>query len=499
MFELLHEWLKNKLGVNTCLNLNYTNVGKRFKDGVLFFSLLQKYQIIPDCHKRNLKKTDIYAVCLSNIKNINLWLKFLDISVEECDIHQIASGQSLAVTTLLYQLYSKLEKLNQCQTLDTYNIQNNKHTSKHTTQTVDSSSTNNPFQNTLLKQKETNYKNRTITTDSEIFNIPELFCNSTGIKYTAIDVLKSKTNINENSSKNRNKLNFIQYNMNCFYDLFIKLNHTLFKNKFKTKPNEEYNSTSFDFQNIKNKNNVTNDEFNNILNNNIVKIINNFNLKMSIYSENVANIQLDNEYQVVQNNDCTTDYRLYASREDLYNDNLTINSIKMEESTKASSFDENESVSCEKQDIIDEYLQNTGLWSSKYLNIDLQECKQDTLAMIVTKVLNIDNSKKKINLTKIKKTNVAGVINEIENIKVVQLVIDNLKNKGVLGFTTEDAISACLNAYKEEIKISVNKGKTYEVLEEYEEQNEQQIISKTHNNQKLESNSNVISGSYQCA
>lgn len=126
MFNILEQWLTHKLGIDNCLNLNFSNIGKRFKDGILFAHLLKKYQIIPDCYGNNFKKTNLYAVCLRNMKNVNLWLKLLDIIIEDYVIHEIASGQSLAITKLLYQLYFKFEMSKQYQVFDNKTIKVNK-------------------------------------------------------------------------------------------------------------------------------------------------------------------------------------------------------------------------------------------------------------------------------------------------------------------------------------------------------------------------------------
>lgn len=239
MFNLLQEWLINKLGINNCWNLNFNNVGERFKDGVLFARLLQIYQVIPDCYIQDFKTTNHYTACLRNIKNINLWLKLMNILIEDDVIHEIANGQSLAVTKLLYELYLKFEMLEQSHPHD-INIRNIEPISNNTTIFCKN---NNLSLNLKSNQGGKKQKTRTFNTNKEILNEFSLFCCLEGIKYTAIDVLKSKKNIN---ARKNNILNFIQNNMNNFYNLFMKsLNSELFINYYDEKHNEICRSSVF--------------------------------------------------------------------------------------------------------------------------------------------------------------------------------------------------------------------------------------------------------------
>lgn len=233
MFDIIQKWLMSKLGINNCLNLNFNNIGERFKDGVLFARLLQKYKVIPDCYVRIFKKNNFYAICLNNMKNINVWLQFLDISVEDCVIHEIACGQSLAVSNLLYRMYFKLEMLKQHQILDNIDLAENDQLNN----TIDKNHCKgNSLKSIISYQEKRRHKEKILYLNYEIFNVPKLFCSLEGIQYTAIDILKSTKNINASKG---NVLDFIQHNMNCFYDLFMQnLNNKFFKNEFIEKSNE---------------------------------------------------------------------------------------------------------------------------------------------------------------------------------------------------------------------------------------------------------------------
>lgn len=480
MFEVLKEWLILKLGKKNCLNLNYDNIGEKFKDGVLYANLLQKYHVIPDSYVHDFKKTDFYAACQSNMKSINLWLQFLDIKIEDSDVHEIACGQSFAITKLLYQLYFKLEKLNYTHILD--DISKNKNEQPFNNNSEANICKNNIFKSNLsFNEKTTKNKGKILVSSYETFNTSKLFSSLEGIQYSAIDVLKSTKSINAGKD---NTLECIQHNMNCFYDLFMQnINNEFFKNDSKGKSNEIYKIILFSMQNVKEENILTNDE----LSINSIEIINNLELKINTYNKILTEEQFDNQHQMVQNNNYeSADNLSHTSQEDLKNDNSKLNSLKMEESIITLSLNEDKCTQFDKQDILNEYIYHNGLWSGKYLNIDLHECKQETLSMAVKDVLNFEIGKSEISFLKIKKTNVAGVIDVTHNPKMVQLIMENLKNNGILSFTVDDAISACLNTYKEELKISQNKGKLYQVLEEY-----QIIKGKNNANKKQRTNTNT--------
>lgn len=243
MFSILQEWLNNKLGINNCWNLNFNNVGERFKDGVLFARLLQKYQVIPDSYVKDLKKTNYYTACLRNIKSINIWLKFMNIIIEDDVIYEIANGQSLAVTKLLYELYLKFEMFSSNQS-HSYDIKIRKIEPISNNMTIFCKSNNLPI---ISKQDRKKRKEKTFNTNKEILNELSLFCSLEGIEFTAFDLLKSKKNINKRKNDN---LNFIHNNMNNFYNLFSKrLNSEMFKNDFDEKHNEICRSLKLDMFN----------------------------------------------------------------------------------------------------------------------------------------------------------------------------------------------------------------------------------------------------------
>lgn len=473
MFNVLKEWLIIKLGKKICSSLDYNNIGEKFKDGVLYAHLLQIYQVIPDSYVHDFKKNNSYASCLSNIKNINLWLKFLDIKIEDRDEHEIACGQSFAITKLLYQLYFKLEKLNHSYILD--DISKNKNE-----QSINNNSVNNIFKSTLSLNEKTTNKGKIPVLSNKTFNTSKLFNNLEGIQYTAIDVLKSTKN--NNASKD-NTLECIQHNMNSFYDLFMQnINNEFFKKDYKGKSNKIYKTILFNIQNMKEQNISSDNE----LSNNSTEILNDVRLKINSYNKTITEPQFNEQHQMLQNISYESDHLLHASQEAFKNENSTLNILKMVESITTLSLDGDKSSKFENQDILNEYIHHSGLWSAKYLNIDLHECKQDILSMVVNEVLNFEMGKSAVSFLNIKKTNVAGVVDITHNPKMVQLIMENLENNGILSFTVDDAITACLNAYNEELKISQNKGRLYQVLEEH-----QVIIEGKNDDKKQKINSNT--------
>lgn len=439
MFNILQKWLTCKLGIHNCSDLNFNNVGKKFKDGFLFALLFQKYKVLPEKYVHVFKKTNHYDACLRNIKSINLWLQFMEIIIEDSDIYEIADGQSLAVSKLLYQLYFKLEMSKDYQTLNNISIEENQKLNNNGI--VNLCKSNGSF--LLSQQRGIKDKEMTHSNNQTFFHISKLFYNLDGIPYTAIDVLKST-----NACKG-NTLNMIQYNMNCFYDSFMMRlnNNKFFKNELIEKSSEILcRSTLLNSINKKRENNTTTDD--------------------KIFT--VA--QLDNFENANQNIN-------FVSQDDLKNESTTVNSLNIEEPVITQSLDEFKNTHFVKQDIFNEYLEHTGSWSSEYLNVDSFELKQNILSMIIKEVLNFEYGISEIKSIKIKNTNVAGVIDVINSTRVIKLIKDNLRNKGILGFTVDDAISACYNAYTEEMKISVNKCKLYQSqsVEEYENSQEKSV------------------------
>jgi len=435
MFNILLEWLTCKLGIQSCRNLNFNNIGDRFKDGVLFALIFQKYQVIPEKYVHVFKKTNHYEACLSNMKNISLWLPFIEIIIEDSAIHEISRGESLAVTRLLYQLYFKFEMSKEFQKLNNISVEEN--------QKLDNSIIVNVCKSNgslLSHQKDVKNKIRPNANHEKFCCVSKLFSNIDGISYTAIDVLKSMNCINACKS---NALKMLQHNMNCFYDLFLMHlnNSTFFINESIEKSDEELcRSTLLNILNTKEENHITTDN------------------KICMVAK------LDNKKNVIQNIDL-------VAREDpekIKNESSTLNSLEIEESIITQDLDELHNTLFVKQDIFNDYLQHTGSWSSEYLNIDSFKFKQNILSMIIKEVLNFEYGISEIKFIKIKNSNIAGVIDVIQNTKVIKLIKNNLQNKGILGFTVEDALSACLNAYNEEMKNSVNKSKLYQVVEEYE-------------------------------
>lgn len=466
MFEILQKWLISKLGINSCSNLNYNNIGEKFKDGVLLAHLLKKYQVIPDCYANVLKKTNFYAACLSNIKTLNTWLQFLDIIIEDYAICEIACGQSLAVVKLLYQLYFKFEMLKQHQILNNDYVNESGQLNNNSVLNINCKQRYG-YKNILPSQEMRKHKEKLLILNYETFSVLDLLHSSEGVLYSAIDFLKLTKSVNANEG---NTLDFIQHNMHWFNDLFIKNLYTqLLENEIteKSYSNEICRSYIFDILNITKKDNEKMDK---LKYNDGTNRINNLNSKTNTHNNNHSATELDNKHQIIQDINHVSDPLICVSQEDSRNENSSIRTVDEEGSTITKSSNENEQINIGKRNVFNEYVQHIGLWSSEYLNVKSHQCKQNILSMIVKEVLNFEYDTNEIKPIKIEKTTVAGVIDGLHNTKVIQLIKDNLENNGILSFTPDDAVSACLEAYKEEKKISQNKGRLYEVLSDYENQ-----------------------------
>lgn len=456
MFEILQEWLTSKLGLTDCSNLNFGNVGEKFKDGVLFTRVLRKYRAIPDSNINNviIKKTNFHPACLNNIKNLNLWLRFLDITIDDHIINDIACGRSLAVTKLLYQLFFKLETSKQYGLLDGKKSEENKKTNGRTIKNV---CNNNNLKQNVGNQERRKYKDNL---DNEIYNVLKHFYGPKGIQHTtAIDIVKSTKNKND-------VLNFIQHNVECFYDLFIKI----LDDKLSKKPDEICKSMI----------NTLNAEEYIMLHKRLNDI--NLNLKIiNINDENLMATKLDKYKRQIIRND-------YESHDDLKNRKSKINTSKIEDYAPQSVDDQQDNnVNELKQDFFYEYLNHSGLWSFEYLNIDPPyTCKQNDLSTVIKKVLNYEEDASEIKSMNLEKSHFSGVVDLIHDTKVVKLIKDKLESKEILCFTAHEAVSACLNAYNEELKVSIDKGKLYQTLDEY---NVYQTAVKKHSkNQKPKKN-----------
>lgn len=451
MFNILEEWLTYKLGIDNCLNLNFVNVGKRFKDGILFAHLLKKYQVIPVSYGNNFKKSNFYAICLNNMKNINVWLKLLDIKIEDCSIHEIACGQSLAVTKLLFQLYFKFEMSKQYQVFDNTSIKVNK---KLQTNIMVNFCKSNRSCNLFNRERKSDRK---IMNNQKPFNVPKLLCGSEDIQNTITYFTKCL------KTSKFNTLDFMQHNINNFYNLFDeKLNNKLFKRELKETSNGQCINTMLNALNTKKDDSIKVDN----LKNNFIYQINN----LDFYDKSTTLTQMNkyNEHKIPENIKSVSDNLPYFSQEDLQTENSIFNNLKTEGSVITQISNEIEYTNSVNQTAFDDYLQHTGFWSSEYLNVCPFKSEQKLLSTIVKEVLNFEYGISEIRFIKIKKTNFAGVIDVVQNTNVVQLMKNDLESREILCFTADDAVSACLNAYKEEIKTSVNKGELYQVFNEHQ-------------------------------
>ena len=153
----------------------------------------------------------LYMCFILYINNIN---NFMQIIIEDSAIHEIAHGQSLAVTKLLYKLYFKLEMSKEYKISNNINLEENQ---KLNNDIIPNVCKNNgsflSYQKELKDKEKPNYANH-----EKYCKVSKLFSNLDGIPYTAIDVLKSINCINAGKD---NDLKMLQHNMNSFYDLFI--------------------------------------------------------------------------------------------------------------------------------------------------------------------------------------------------------------------------------------------------------------------------------------
>lgn len=298
--------------------------------------------------------------------------------------------------------------------------------------------------------------------------MPKVLCDSGDIQYTTYLTKSIK-------GSKYNTLNFMQYNMNNFSNLFEKkLNNKLFNKELKETSNGQCISTILNILHTIEEGSIKADESKKYF----IYQINNLDFKKDIYDKNVAAIEVNNIKSV-------SDNLSYLSQEDLQTEDSTFYDLKTEGSTITQTSNESEYTHSVNQDNFYDYLQHIGFWSSEYLNVCPIKSEQKILSIIVREVLNFEYGISEIRYIKIRKSNIAGVIDVIENTKVVEIIKSNLENKEILCFTVDDAVSACLNAYKDEMKISLKKGELYQVFD-YAPMTTRKTNNKQKENQDME-------------
>jgi len=440
MFVLLEKWLTSQLGNYIGPDLNLSNIGEKFKDGVLFARLLSKLQVMPDRHVHVLKKTHFHAACLTNMKRVRTWLKPLDIVVDDCAVRDIACGKSIAVTKLLYDLYFKFETVN-----------------GHRASADDSdvSLNDRPDDDVVDSRTRVLTGRREKREDGDTFDIHKIWCDDSGtagIRYTAIDFLRSE-------NRRESAVHFTQRNIDDFYDFFP---NTLTTNGKKFYENEFADGKS--------------DE----------------TCKQIL--DDIANA--DGEVgNVVPNNGGSNPAGVLKPKtsdgRDVSNERKTFPDIDGKPNERSARQDR----------LLDEYLERTGRWSVERLNgpttaADVRGEGARLLSRVVKEVLNFEYGKSEIKPIELIRTRVAGVVDKIQSKRMVQMIADALDNKGILGYTADDALSARWNAVKEETDDSTNKSKSYWGADKYEN------AAKEHENDQTEWDDNsdgIMNGTYaQC-
>lgn len=429
MFVLLEKWLASQLGNNVGSDLNLSNIGEKFKDGVMFARLLQKYQVIPDHYVRLLKRTDFYAACFVNIKVLNRWLKPLDISVNDRVVRDIACGQPIAVTRLLYQLYFKLE------TEKGYGLYADVSENERLQDGVDIDLCSDVLPDRKDRGKRDGNRAFDSGIDGTTFDIHKIWCDSdaAGVRYTAVDFLKSE-------NRHKSVLQFIQHNMDTFYECFVNSlidSKRFFRNEF---ADEETDKTRCEriLDDVLGTN-VPCTVSNNDGDSNLVSVL-------SSKTNDNNTVTIDNEHRRNSSN-------VNSVLDDSQHSISTFRNLTTSEYFALDEREQNERFARQNQ-LFDEYLEHTGPWSSERLMVTNVhgERKENirVLSTVVKEVLNFEYGKSEIKPIALKKTQIAGVIDKTQNKKVVRLIADSLRNRGILSFTADDALSACLNAFNEQ-------------------------------------------------
>jgi len=374
MFALLEKWLTNQLGDYIDSELSLSNVGEKFKDGVLFARLLHKYGAIPDRDVYALRRTRFYAPSLINVKKLNVWLKPLDIAIDECVVQDIARGQPFAVTRLLFRLYFKLEAVN-----------------RHQICVYDPGAFERLASVDDVDDRCTSISPNSDDDDDE-------------------DYLKS-------AYRSRSTVGLARHDTDCLYNAFSNCandGERWLKDEF-ADTESDYETCDMildDISRVKSRLPTTTDAD---PTNNTVNPETNPSTAVSVSGGRRQFSDVDRfEYPTEEKRE--RDERL-----------------------------------ARQEQLLDEYLERTGPWNSVRLNVpDAREGNARHLSTVVNEVLNFAYGISEIKPIAVRQTRVAGVVDKIQNKKVVQLIVESLGNRGILGFTADDALAACVNAYKVE-------------------------------------------------
>ncbi|XP_026826141.1 uncharacterized protein LOC109611337 [Ooceraea biroi] len=107
MADVLKAWLRTRLGV--LMDLTPDMFGRYTRDGTLLAQILHSYGIISSSQLSTIIRTQDPAVSRVNLRTLRIWLKLINVTLNDDCINDISKGKGAAALQLFYKVYLSLE------------------------------------------------------------------------------------------------------------------------------------------------------------------------------------------------------------------------------------------------------------------------------------------------------------------------------------------------------------------------------------------------------
>ncbi|KAG5329688.1 SPEF2 protein, partial [Acromyrmex heyeri] len=107
MADTLKEWLRTRLG--TIMDLTPETFGRYARDGTLLAQILHSYDIINSNQLSTIAPTRDPALSRVNLRTLQIWLKLINVTLNEKCINDISKDKGAASLQLFYKVYLSLE------------------------------------------------------------------------------------------------------------------------------------------------------------------------------------------------------------------------------------------------------------------------------------------------------------------------------------------------------------------------------------------------------
>lgn len=111
MSDILKEWLIHQLGLEIH-SVHPDNICYKFKNGFLIGKILQSYNVVSSLELLLLADEEDEEIKKSNFQYLNVWLKTINVSLDNDTVDGIISGETSVIYAFLYKLCLVLESPN---------------------------------------------------------------------------------------------------------------------------------------------------------------------------------------------------------------------------------------------------------------------------------------------------------------------------------------------------------------------------------------------------